>query len=334
MRHPAEALYRRRFLAGALAAAAAPALRASAAAGPARVAITLDLEMSRHYPTWDQTHWDYEKGNLDRDTKRYAVEAARRVKARGGVIHFFAVGRVLEQEDVSWLAEIHRAGHPVGNHTYDHVNVKATRPEQTQFRFQRAPWLVEEKTAAQVIAENIAMTTRALKQRVGITPDGFRTPGGFNDGLRDRPDVRRMLLDQGFRWVSSLYPAHPLGKPGERPTDDVFDGIVQAQAAAQPFAYPDGLVEIPMSPVSDVSALRAGRWPFDAFLEALRRGVSWAIDRGATFDFLAHPSCLVVTDPKFQAIDLICDLVERSKGKAVLSGLDALAAGAPATGRG
>src|SRR5215208_268983 len=83
----------------------------------ALVAITLDLEMSRHYPTWDQTHWDYEKGNLDRDTKRYAVEAARRVRARGGRIHFFAVGRTLEQEDVGWLREIVDAGHPVGNHT-------------------------------------------------------------------------------------------------------------------------------------------------------------------------------------------------------------------------
>jgi hypothetical protein len=37
--------------------------------------------MSRHYPTWDQMQWDYEKGNLDAATKRYAVEAARRLKA-------------------------------------------------------------------------------------------------------------------------------------------------------------------------------------------------------------------------------------------------------------
>ena len=83
--------------------------------------------MSRHYPTWDQTHWDYEKGNLDAETKRYAVEAARRVKASGGVIHFFALGQTMEQEDVGWLKEIVAHGHPVGNHTYDHVNVMATR---------------------------------------------------------------------------------------------------------------------------------------------------------------------------------------------------------------
>src|SRR5262245_63418828 len=95
----------------------------------ALVAITLDLEMSRNFPTWDQTHWDYEKGNLDAAAKEYSVQAARRVKARGGRIHFFAVGRVLEQESVAWLEGLVREGHPVGNHTYDHVNVKATRPE-------------------------------------------------------------------------------------------------------------------------------------------------------------------------------------------------------------
>src|SRR3954453_21133741 len=125
---------RRRSLASAVAAIGAPAV-ARSEDDRALVAITLDLEMSRHYPTWDQTHWDYEKGNLDADTKRYAVEAARRVKARGGRIHFFALGRTLEQEDVGWLREIARAGHPVGNHTYDHVNVKATRPDEIQFRF-------------------------------------------------------------------------------------------------------------------------------------------------------------------------------------------------------
>src|ERR1700759_750877 len=95
----------------------------------ALIAITLDLEMSRNFPTWDRTHWDYEKGNLDAATKRYAADAARGGKARGGLIHFFALGQTMEQEDVGWLREIISQGHPVGNHTYDHVNVKATRPE-------------------------------------------------------------------------------------------------------------------------------------------------------------------------------------------------------------
>jgi len=115
-------------------------------------------------------------------------------------------------------------------------------------------------------------------------------------------------------------------KPKEEPTKAVYDGIVKAQAAAQPFAYPDGLIEVPMSPVSDINAFRTGRWKLDWYLEALRRGVEWAIDKRAVFDLLAHPSCLGVTDPKFRAIDLVVELVKKSKGRAVIVGLDAVAA--------
>ena len=56
---------------------------AAAVADKALIAITLDLEMSRQYPTCDQMHWDYEKGNLDADTKAYAVEAAAGSSGRG-----------------------------------------------------------------------------------------------------------------------------------------------------------------------------------------------------------------------------------------------------------
>src|SRR5262249_39444830 len=100
----------------------------------AQIAITLDLEMSRNFPGWEETRWDYEKGNLNEETKAYTVEACRRVKARGGALHCFAVGRVCEQPDVDWLKEIAAAGHPIGNHTYDHVNVTAKRVEDVQFR--------------------------------------------------------------------------------------------------------------------------------------------------------------------------------------------------------
>jgi hypothetical protein len=89
----------------------------------AQIAITLDLEMSRNFPRREDLHWDYEKGNLNDATKQYAVDAGQRVKDHGGRIHYFCVGRVLEQPDVAWLRRIADDGHPIGNHTYDHVNL-------------------------------------------------------------------------------------------------------------------------------------------------------------------------------------------------------------------
>jgi peptidoglycan/xylan/chitin deacetylase (PgdA/CDA1 family) len=318
-----------------VAAAGALAAGAASAAPPndkSLVAITLDLEMSRNFPTWETTHWDYEKGNLNAETKAYAVEAARRVKARGGHIHFFVVGRTLEQENIDWLKQLAADGHPLGNHTYDHVNVRATKPPDIQFRFQRSPWLIEGREPGGVIRENIRLTTAAMKSRLGISPSGFRTPGGFANGLTDREDLQKMLLDLGFTWVSSKYPGHKIaataGREGEAPAEpssDVVRSIVDAQAEAQPVRYPTGLVEVPMSPISDIGAFRTGRWKLEWFLAAVRAGVERAIERGDTFDFLGHPSCLYVTDPQFKAIDLICDLVEQASSRATLADLDALA---------
>jgi peptidoglycan/xylan/chitin deacetylase (PgdA/CDA1 family) len=292
---------------------------------PAQIAITLDLEMSRNFPDWQTTHWDYEKGNLNDETKRYSVEAARRVKASGGHIHFFAVGRVCEQADVSWLKTIAEQGHPIGNHTYDHVNVLAQRPQDLQFRFQRAPWLLRGQSVAEAIRENIQLTTIALKDRIGIAPQGFRTPGGFTDGLRSSREVRAMLKDLGYNWVSSLYPAHPNTAPRQQPSTQLLQDIVAAQEQAQPFRYDDGMVEIPMSPISDIGAFRTGRWDLAWFLQAVEQGVRWALEKRAVFDFLGHPSCLYVVDPQFQTIDLICRLVREAGDRAQLVSLDSIA---------
>jgi peptidoglycan/xylan/chitin deacetylase (PgdA/CDA1 family) len=324
---------RREFLSLAAGAVLANAARGAPMPRPqAQIAITLDLEMSRNFPTWETTHWDYEKGNLDAATKAYAVEAAQRVRERGGVIHFFCVGRVLEQENMDWLKGLVEAGHPVGNHTYDHVYLLARKPEEIQYRFQRAPWLMRGKSPSEVIADNIRMCSDALESRIGIKPAGFRTPGGFAEGLAGRDDVQKMLLDQGFSWVSSKYPAHANTKPGERPTKQIFDDIVRSQQAAQPFRYDSGLVEIPMSPISDIGAFRGGRWPLEEFLSAIRLGVEWAIENHAVYDFLAHPSCLLATDSQFQAVELICDLVRRAGDRARIVSLDTIAQSVAARG--
>ncbi|MEQ9408806.1 MAG: polysaccharide deacetylase family protein [Fuerstiella sp.] len=321
---------RRAFLAGAAAAASLATSRRGVMAAPqdstAKIAITLDLEMSRHYPRRGMLEWDYQKGNLDEPTKDYSVRAAELVRERGGVIHFFCVARVLEQPDVGWLKSISEAGHPVGNHTYDHVNVLAQTPEETQFRFRRSPWLVRGQAPADIIRENIRIAAEALRDRAGIEACGFRTPGGFADGLSGREDVQQMLLELGYPWVSSRYVRHLSGEPHVRPGEDVFADIVRAQQQSQPFVYPSGLIEIPMSPISDVTAFRSHFWKLGDFLTAIRRSVQWAIDHGGVFDFLCHPSCMVVEDPDFETVKLICDMVRDAGPRAEICGLDRIAA--------
>jgi hypothetical protein len=309
---------------------------AAAATGrEALVSISIDLEMARNYPTWDQTHWDYEKGNLNDAAKQYALGAARRVKDRGGLIHFFAVGRVFEQESVAWLEEIVRLGHPIGNHTYDHVNIRATQLESVQPRFRRAPWLMAGKTALEAISDNIRLTTIAMKARLGIEPAGFRSPGGFPEGIADLPAVQKALLDQGFWWVSTKYPNHPTGVAGydpnwrggtlPEPVPAVYAGILKAQAAAQPFVYLSGLVEVPMCPISDLIAFRTGHWKLEYFLKSLRQILEQTIEQRSVFVFLGHPSCLSVVDPEFRTMDLFTEIVNKAGARARLTDLGAIA---------
>ena len=295
----------------------------------AQIAITLDLEMARNFPRWEDTHWDYEKGNLNQAAKDYAVNAGHRVKKRGGLIHTFAVGQVFEQENVDWLKEIAAEGHAIGNHTYDHVYLLAGNINEIQYRFARAPWLIRDRPVAEVLRENIVLTNLAIKERLGIEPNGFRTPGGFATALDGREDLQKMLLDLRFDWISCKYPVHAgiedLHASGKPPSDEAYANIVAAQPAAQPFLYPTGLLEIPMSPISDVGAFRNGRWQLDDFLKAIRLAMAWVIENRAVFDFLSHPSVLGVMDSGFQAIDLICDLVDQANGAAEIVTLDVIA---------
>ncbi|MAV36948.1 MAG: chitin deacetylase [Planctomycetaceae bacterium] len=320
---------RRGFLATAAAAggclAARPLPAAEKPSEKAQICLTLDLEMSRHYPQRGIFEWDFQKGNLDDATKRYAVKAGELVRDRGGIIHYFCVARVLEQPDVAWLKQLAKTGHPIGNHTYDHVNVKATTVPSVQFRFKRAPWLAGGRKPPQLIRDNIQLADAALSMRAGIQSRGFRTPGGFHSGLDERPDLQKMLQELGFTWISSKYPRHLAGKPFEKPTPDILASVVAAQAQAQPYVYPGGLVEIPMSPVSDVHAFRSTRWKLDWFLEAIRGAVEWAIEHRAVFDFLAHPSCLGIEDPALETMQMICELVKQNADRAEIVSLDAVA---------
>ena len=296
----------------------------------ALIAITLDLEMLMHYPKWECMEWNYVKGNLDEPTKQYVVEACRRVKAKGGVIHCFLLGRTLEQENVDWLKEIIGQGHPVGNHTYDHVSLWAAKREDLQFRFQRAPWLIHGKSVPEVLEENIRLTEMAMKTRLGVMPVGFRTPGGNSKALHGREDLQKMLRRLGYAWVSSSSFKGSIEELRIKPQDPGeadFQAVVDAQRDTQPFVYPTGLVEVPMSPLGDVASFRrqSQKWKLGDFLKMLQRSIRWTIDHRAVFDLLSHPSLMQWEDPKFEAYELICGMVNQSAGKAAIVGLDTIA---------
>ena len=130
------------------------------------------------------------------------------------------------------------------------------------------------------------------KERIGVKANGFRTPGGFADRL-SRP--RRLATDAARTWDSIGSAASTratqewstCAPAQDGPSDEAYREYRRGPARAQPFVYPTGLLDIPMSPISDIGAFRNGRWKLDHFLQAIRLAMDWAIESRAVFDFLA-----------------------------------------------
>ena len=270
----------------------------------ALVAITLDLEMSRNFPDLGR----HALGLRERatSTPRRSGTRSRRAAAsrrRAACSTASRSARSSSRRTSTGSRRSSQAGHPVGNHTYDHVNVLATRPEDIQFRFQRAPWLIEGRTPAEVIRDNIRLADRgdedAARHRAGRLPHARRLRRRPARPARPAGDAPRSRGSTGSAACTRRIRSPRAGEGARRPRSTTASS--GPRPAAQPFVYPDGLVEVPMSPISDIGAFRTGRWRLEWFLKAIRLGVDWAIEHRAVFDFLGHPSCLYVTDPEFRA---------------------------------
>ena len=287
----------------------------------ALIVISLDLEMAAGYPVKGKPRhtypWDYEKGNLNEETKQYTVEACRRVKAHDGVLHAFVVGRVFEQRDVGWLKGIHEQGHPLGNHTYDHVRITATNPGRLQYRFQRSPWLIDGQQPLEAVADNIRLCEIAMQHRLGVKPNAFGAPYGFADGIASHEDLQKLMLSLGYEFVTCKYAAVP-DLPLQKLEEQHFRAIEDSVEQHQPFYYPTGLLELPYVPVTDVGAFRGRNWTLDEYVHAIRRSIRRAIELRAVYNWCSHPSVLYVEDPEFRVIEAICEEVKASNGKAMI----------------
>ena len=123
----------------------------------------------------------------------------------------------------------------------------------------------------------------AMKRGWTSTPRGFRTPGGFG-----RRPVRppRLAADAAGPWLQVgqqqiSRPPRSAGWERSRTPSVIRDDRGNAGAKRSRFGYPSGLIEVPMSPISDIGAFRTGRWKLEWFLRAIRLGVEWAIEHRA-----------------------------------------------------
>jgi peptidoglycan/xylan/chitin deacetylase (PgdA/CDA1 family) len=183
------------------------------------VAFTYDTDMAGGYaPPGEGCHG--RTAPFVADYMRRLMDAAERFDAR---LHFFKIANGLEEgRDYSVYQDALRRGHDVDCHTYNHLNLAYTPPEELDGDLRRANAL--------------------LREKLGVEPTILRGPGGYPAGALGE-DSRRVILANGFRYVSGEYNG---GEYQATLEDSACDA-----GRHPPHRFPDGLVELPFHGFTD-----------------------------------------------------------------------------------
>jgi peptidoglycan/xylan/chitin deacetylase (PgdA/CDA1 family) len=259
--------------------------------------LTFDHEMCTNFP-YRNSVWDHRKGQIDEETRAYTIGQNAIAEQYQVNLTYFLVASTLEDTDISYLQQMARAGHEIGNHTYSHVNVTATDVDDLQGIYARQPQLVGQRNPRTVICDELRVANELIKQKLGVKPIGFRTPYGFSDGLDRQLWLRTALREQGFLYASSRYNGWDLWD--ERLADaSVEDTRLLADLlAAQPYTHSDGLWEYPIATPTDCHVFRPWRWPLHRWIELVKRLIDLSYEHGYLLDLCCHPSILAACDPE------------------------------------
>ena len=185
------------------------------------IALSYDTDMAGGYAPDGVCH-----GRTAPFLAEYMLRLCETAEQFGARLHFFQIGNGLEEnQDVGYLREILARGHEVDSHTYSH-----------------APLITED---LELLDEELARTNGLFEERLGHTSTVLRGPGGYADGLRGRAENQRIILDNGFRWVSCEY--------SDRLRSGDYDAAVANPSADVPYAYDTGLIELPIQSWTDRS---------------------------------------------------------------------------------
>jgi polysaccharide deacetylase family protein (PEP-CTERM system associated) len=205
------------------------------------------------------------------DTLELRVEANTRkilalLREHHAKATFFILGWVAERCP-ELIRDIDRDGHEVASHGYGHHLVYSMTP--ADFR------------------EDVLRSKRTLENLIGKPVEGYRAPS-FSI-TPETPWALDILKDAGFGYDSSIFPVSLHDRYG-------FPG-----ASARPFAWPNGLREIPLAvyPIGKYFLPAAGGGYFRLFPYRYFRHAFMRLNRNRqAFTFYLHPWELDAGQPR------------------------------------
>lgn len=231
---------------------------------------------SRHFPLYELA--------LDPVTCGKSLELLAEIHEEEGVRGtLFICGRTLLQ-----ALEPIQAAHATGlfdmqQHTFSHVPFK-------DIVYSPEPGIVGTIPASPPVAlvEELAFTSRLLRDHLGIDCVGLRTPFGYYRGLRDRPDLLEIVRGAGLRYITSWGRNEDNGNP----TPWVQPFTYEAEG------YPD-ILELPFQFWLDVVWFdQHGYDTGAAFLDALKGAVDEVADNDLVFGACFHDWVMLASDER------------------------------------
>ena len=218
---------------------------------------------------------------LDPGTCRDALELLTEVHADVGVpATLFVCGRTLLHA-LDAVQRANAAGFDVQQHTFSHVPFK-------DIVYSPGPGLVGTIAASPPVAllEELTVTSRLIRDHLNGETVGLRTPFGYYQGLRGRPDLLGLLADAGIRYVTSW---------GRNEHNDCPTPWVQ------PFTYADegfpDLLEIPFQFWLDVVWFdRHGYDTGPQLLDALKGAVDHIVENDLVYGACFHDWVMLASD--------------------------------------
>jgi len=198
------------------------------------IALSYDLEMCAGYSPTLTNH-----GQIMPDLQKYTLQLCDIAESFNVRLHFFYVANGLENPDKAYLREILQRGHVIDSHTYSHICLATPDLEKLDQDLRRA--------------------NRALEDELGIESVVLRGPGGILNGLNGHPESQKIILKNGFHYVSSAY-KDPLTDGDFRflskEVRHSIDEAALADAARlttldSPYRYETGLIELPLQGLTD-----------------------------------------------------------------------------------
>jgi len=183
------------------------------------ICLTYDTDMAGGYaPPGGSCH-----GHTMPALQEYILRLCDSAESFGVRLQFFQIGDGLEDEDVGYLREMLKRGHVVDSHTYSHLPLNTSD--------------------VKALDNELALTNQLFEKRLGRKSTMLRGPGGYQDGLRGLPENQRVVVKNGFRWVSCQYDNTLAKQPVQR--------AIEAAGRDVPYAYDSGLIELPIQGFTD-----------------------------------------------------------------------------------